>query len=71
MKDLSILYRQLQKWKDVYDVNFQMYGGEFNIYLSKNDIELYSMGGCETPEEALNGCLAWINKVNKPIKENG
>lgn len=64
-KGLKYYFKKLIEWNDVYDMNFQMYAGEFNIYLSKRDVDVFETGGHLTPENALKATLKWIEKVNK------
>ena len=63
-KGLKYYFKKLIEWNDVYNMNFQMYDGEFNIYLSKEDIDVFETGGHLTPEDALKTTLKWIEKVN-------
>ena len=64
-EELANQLKELTGWNDVYDMTFQMYDGEFIIYLSKNDVDVFVTGGNATPEEALKKTLIWIRRVNK------
>ena len=55
---------ELSKWSD-YDFNCQIYDGDFNIYVSKNDIEVFSTGGYSSFEGVKNVVIEWLKRVNK------
>lgn len=61
---------ELLTWRIKYDITIQMYDGDFNIYISKNDINLYCPGGYEDLWEAIQDALNWLNKVNPSPKNN-
>ena len=52
-------------WTSKYEINFQFWGDyENNVFISKNDVNIYSNGGFKKPIDAMEDALKWINKVN-------
>lgn len=48
-----------------WEINVQIWGdGENNIYVSKGDVDMWSDGGCETMEKALESALHYLDRVN-------
>lgn len=64
-RDTIKLLKELEKWKGIYDFGIQLYNGDWNIYISKDDVDLYSIGGDRVLKDALTTILEWINRVNK------
>jgi len=56
--------KRLDKWKDMYDFNCQIYAGDYNIYVNKTDVDVFSTGGHETFNDALKVVLEWLERVN-------
>ena len=57
--------KELIKWKNHYNISIQIYDEQFNIYISRNDVDLYSCGGYDNINDAAQVALEWIKKVNK------
>jgi len=68
MKNLKDILNDIDYWTSKYEIHFQFRGdGENNVFISKNDVNLYSNGGLDKPIDAMKDALKYINKVN-PIK---
>jgi hypothetical protein len=52
------------KFKNKYDYNLQMIGGMFNIFIEKNDVDLWDSGSYLTEHEAIEAALNYLNKIN-------
>ncbi len=60
---------RLEKWTDKYQISFQFWGkGNNNVFIEKDDVELFSTGGKETILEVLSEAVDWIHRVNN-VKE--
>lgn len=63
------LMQEIEKWSEKYDFSFQFWGKDYNnIYISKDQIDLYDTGGYETVEDVLKVALEWVYKVNRTPK---
>lgn len=52
-----------------YTINFQLWGpGNFNIYIEKDGIDLWSWGGGDTAQEAIDKAVEYLNRINKTSK---
>lgn len=67
MKDIgNIFWSELNKYAGKYQFSFQFWGeGNNNVYIMKDDVDLYSTGGLETPQDALCDALDYIYKINR------
>ncbi|MEK6883460.1 MAG: hypothetical protein AABY22_27785 [Nanoarchaeota archaeon] len=52
------------KFKNKYEYNLQMMNGEFNIYIQKDDVDLWSSLGNLTEHEAISEAMEYINRIN-------
>lgn len=58
-------FERLLKYAGKYQISFQMWGtGNFNIYIDKDDVDLWSTGGHETANEAIKEALKYLNRIN-------
>ena len=69
------LFKELEKWSNKYDINFQFWHRNNSVYINKsghNDlmVDLYSTGGYDTPKEVIIAALDWIYKVNRVPLQN-
>ena len=63
-KTETSLLAEIEKYSEVYEFHFQFWGkGSNNVFVSKNDVELYNSGDHETPEDAIKEALRYIYKV--------
>ena len=59
-------FSALNSFVGKYEINFQLWGkGNYNIYISKDDVELWSSGGHETADEAMTEALRYLRRINK------
>lgn len=56
--------KRLEKYKDTYNFNCQLYGGTWQIYVSKNDVDLTDTGGHVKLSDAVKVIVEWLNRVN-------
>jgi len=60
-----LVLSEIEKWAKVYEFSFQFWGeGNNNVFISKDDVELDSTGGYETPLEVMKEALRYIYKIN-------
>lgn len=60
---------KLQFWSGRYDISIQFWGaGNNNVYVSKDDVEIYVSGGCESPLEAISKVNEWAERSNPRLK---
>jgi len=60
------LIEAIEKYSDKYQFSFQFWGnGENNVYIAKDDINLYDTGGYLTIEDVMIAALHYIYKVNR------
>jgi hypothetical protein len=65
MSKLEYLVVEIEKWSEQYDLSFQFWGaGNNNLYISKDNVELYDTGGYESIEDVLEEAVDWIEKHN-------
>lgn len=63
---VSTKIEQLEKWSQKYEFNFQFWGkSKNNVFIYKNDVEIFCSGDNQTVEDAINKAIEFINKINK------
>ena len=60
--------QQLKKWSEIYQINLQIWGDQNNIYIYKNNVELFSYGGGITVEETIEKGLEYLERINQVKK---
>lgn len=68
IKKMNARPDQLEDWAHIYDFNRQIYNGDHNIYVSKNDVDLHTVGGYSTYKEAEAEMLKYLNRINPKKK---
>lgn len=59
------LFKEIEAWYGIYEFSFQFWGKDSNnCRVYKNDVELYDSGGFETPKQAIEAALKYVNKIN-------
>lgn len=65
------LLTEIEKYSNKYQFSFQFWGlNNNNVYICKDDVELYSSGGFASPNGAIVAALLYIYKINRVKKEN-
>ena len=65
------LIREIENYSDKYQFSFQFWGdGNNNVFIMKDDIDLYSSGGFSSIQEVLIDALQYIYKINRVPYEN-
>jgi len=65
------LIQEIEYYSDKYQFSFQFWGdGNNNVFIMKDDIDLYSSGGFSSIQEALIDALHYIYKINRVPYEN-
>lgn len=65
-------FDRLEEYSNMYDFNIQIMDGDYNIYIERYGVDLYSIGGDRTLKDAVDRVIEWIERVNrKEIKGNG
>jgi hypothetical protein len=65
------LIKEIEKYGGKYQISFQFWGdGNNNVFIMKNDIDLYSSGGFLSIQGAIMDALQYIYKINRvPYKD--
>ena len=68
---LGELISEIEKYSEKYEFSFQFWGpGNNNVFIAKDYVNMYDIGGLPTIEEALTAALRWVYKVNRtPVKK--
>ena len=63
--------KAIEKFSQKYQISFQFWGhGNNNVFIQKNDVELYSSGEHDSPEDAIMDALLYLYRItNTPIEE--
>jgi len=56
---------RLDRWKKQYDFNCQLYNGDYTIYVSKDDVDVFEAGGHLAFKDAVDVVIKWLERVNK------
>jgi hypothetical protein len=65
MRTDTQLLDELDKWKDEYDFNFQVWhSGCVNCFITKGDIHIATFAQNDTFREGLEKCIEWVNLEN-------
>ncbi|MFD1770837.1 hypothetical protein [Sphingobacterium suaedae] len=56
---------RLAQYAHMYDFNVQIMNKEYNIYVDRDLIDLHSVGGYETLDEAVDEVIKWILRLNR------
>ncbi|MEI2271854.1 hypothetical protein OHD16_06835 [Sphingobacterium sp. ML3W] len=60
-------FDRLEEWSNKYDFQVQIYDGDYNIYVEKDGVDLYSIGGEKTLKDAVDRIIEWIERVNRKV----
>lgn len=64
------LMNEIEKWSGKYLFSFQFWGkGNNNVFIAKDDVDLYDTGGYLTAEDVMIAALQYIYKINR-VKES-
>jgi hypothetical protein len=71
LKMVRNLIQEIDNYSDKYQFSFQFWGdGNNNVFIMKDDIDLYSSGGFSSIQEVLIDALQYIYKINRVPYEN-
>lgn len=56
---------RLERFKRWYDINLQLFNGEYNIFLERGGVTLFHIGGYESIEKIIDETEAWIIRVRR------
>lgn len=56
---------RLEPYKHLYDFNCQLFNGEYNVYVERDLVDLFSVGGHADIDDAIDLVIEWIKRVNK------
>jgi len=63
------LIKEIEKFSEKYQFSFQFWGiGNNNVFIMKDDIDLYSTGGWLSPVDAIIDALNYIYRINRVPK---
>jgi hypothetical protein len=66
----AILLSEIESYSNKYNFSFQFWGaGNNNVFIEKDNVEIYSSGGFETPDECMGKALLFIYKILRVPKE--
>lgn len=65
---MGILMAKIAYWSTRYDISFQFWNGDNNVYISRDQIDIHSSGGYETIEKVLKYTIEWCEKTNPSFK---
>lgn len=66
--DESTLLRRINYWRKKYDLSFQFWQDQNNVYIARDLVDIHSMGGRESIEEILQDTIEWCEKTNPSFK---
>lgn len=65
------LLNEIEEWAETYDFSFQFWGKyNNNVFIYKNNVELFSSGGHESIDEVLKSALNYVRKINATIQSS-
>lgn len=59
---------EIADWGKIYELSFQFWPDQNNVYISKNGIELTCIGGRGSVDEILADCCAYLRRINPKRK---
>lgn len=61
--------QRIAEYAGKYYISIQFWGqGNYNIFIEKDNIDLLSAGGFDTPNEAIDTVLNYLDKINSKTK---
>lgn len=61
---LAVLMNEVQLWSKIYEINFQFWPEQNNVYIAKNGTHLVDYGGGISVEECLFWTCQYCRKIN-------
>lgn len=59
------LIKRIEEYSEKYEFNFQFWGPmNNNVYILKQDVNLYDSGGHETIKDCLEDALKYLDRIN-------
>jgi hypothetical protein len=66
MYETAMLFERLKEYFGKYEISFQFWGdGNNNVFINKDDVEIASFGGENTPEEIMVRALEYLDRINR------
>jgi hypothetical protein len=66
MNNIEHLFKRIKKYSDRYQFTFQFWGeGNNNVFIDKDDVDIYNTGGYDTPEEVMEAAIEFLDKINR------
>lgn len=60
------LIKRIEEYAGKYEFSFQFWGkGNNNIYIVKDDVDLYNSGQHETIKDCLEDALTYLDRINR------
>lgn len=59
---------EIGEWGKIYELSFQFWPEQNNVYISKNGVELTCIGGRASVDEILADCCAYLRRMNPKRK---
>lgn len=67
---IGVQLKALSEYMGKYSISFQFWGdGNNNAFVEKDNIELYSGGGFDTPLEVVTNVLEYLDRINRKERE--
>lgn len=61
---LTKLSKEIKKWSKQYELSFQFWPRQNNVWIYKDQVEIFNRGGLETMEEAMQEACDFLNRIN-------
>lgn len=65
---IGSLLAKIEYWSTLYNISFQFWDDDNNVYISCDLVDIHSMGGRSTMREILEDTIEWCEKTNPSKK---
>lgn len=65
---IGSLLAKIEYWSTLYDISFQFWNDDNNVFIGRDLVEIHSMGGRSTMREILEDTIEWCEKTNPSKK---
>ena len=58
------LFKELEFWSAIYELSFQFWPNQNNVFISKDEVDIQEFGGYDTMQEVVMQTCGYLRSIN-------